>query len=333
MDSRIYTKELLGVLRRHKRAQRALDKRPLFVFCCGGDRATHRSRSELVRYVESSKRDELRNVFFIVAENIADSDVFGNLDLLTQEAVIADVSDSLILFAESVGSFCELGAFASLPHIRSILTVAVDRRHSSSKSFLVEGPVRVVAEADYPLNRVFPVDLNCPMKSPEFSSFVNNIRSSVKESDQKGFNRSRKKLNGDSGIVFVGSLVHELLDLVFLFGPIEEDDLIGLYCGVQGIQRSKVRIRSLTLFLDMKKGHHGSLTFHQILGFMESVDIVRTIKDGGMTCYYTDYQLEDYFMFKGVDDSDFVRAISKAALSKRRRGREGYANVYRRNDI
>lgn len=332
MDSRIYSKELISILRDHRRSHRSLAKRPIFVFCCGGNREDHPARSELVRYVESSKRDELKNVFFIVAENIDDSHVFGDLDLLTQEAVIADVSDSLILFAESVGSFCELGAFAALQHIRSILTVGVDKHHTSNQSFLMKGPVSVVAKMGYPLNKVFPLNLNCPMDSPEFSAFVNGIRGTVKQSESKKINRNRKKLNNSKGDIKVGALVHELLDLVHLFGPVSKEDLIDLYCKTLGLQKNRVKIISLTLELDMKS-RYGPISFDQVIDFMEAVGIVCSVGKDEEKQYFTDLKLEDYFLFKSTENSDFTKAIAKVAIAKRHRRREGYGNVYRRFDI
>jgi hypothetical protein len=75
---------------------------------------------------------------------------------------------------------------------------------------------------------VFYLDLDCPLLSTEFTEFVNGIRANVKESERLGKNAGRKNLNIKAEELYIGSLVHELLDLIFLASPIFEDDLVEL---------------------------------------------------------------------------------------------------------
>ena len=322
--------ELRSVLVRYRRIKRSKDRRPVFVFCCGGDERSHPARRELANYVYASKNDRLKNVFCVKAENVAADSEFDELDLLTQEAMIADASDVLILFAESVGSFCELGAFASLPHVRSILAVVEDKKYAGNKSFLNDGPVRMIEMAGSPLNEVFYADLTCPMKSSELCSYVTNIRALVGESENHRLNEKRKLLNARQDDVNVGSLVHELLDLIHLFGPISEKDLIALYCDVKSFDAKKVVIRSHTIASDMKL--ESTLSFKHVLALMRAIEIVRILEDAGEMLYYTTCNLESYFMFKNTEFPAFRSAIAKTALGKRNRGWDGYSNVYRRFD-
>lgn len=333
MDEGIFGPELISVLQSHHRVKRDRGKRPMFIFCCGGDINYHYSRIRLTEYVNASARPGLKNVFCITAENMSELPEFSNMDLLTQEVMISDVSDSLILFAESVGSFCELGAFAALPHVQSIMCVAIDKKYSNSKSFLNGGPIRVVREGGFPLNGVFAVALDYPMGSPDFSAFVNSIRFRVNESENVSFNKRRKDINRTEGRINVGSLVHELLDLVYLLGPIEADELIDIYCAVKRFKRRRAKIVSLTIDGDLKRPKTTKISFDQAIAFMKAMDIIAPIEaDNGCVMYYAKLSLEDCFMFKGTDTDDFRSAISSSQLAARGRGRKGFSNVYRRFD-
>ena len=306
--------------------------RPILIFCCGGDPKKYPARSELKRYIDVSKLQGLSNVFCFHAETVAEESVFGDLDLLTQEAIIADASDSLILFAESVGSFCELGAFAALPHIRAILTIGVDKKHGASKSFLNDGPVKMVAEEGLPLNKVFPLDLSCPMKSEEFTAFVNRIRETVAAGQNYKLTKGRKSFNKKEDEVWVGPLVHELLDLVYIFGPVSTKELVRLYCRLKGFSQKRVKILSPTIERDVKRDKATVLTFEQVISFMSAMGIVRSVEFDGVRLYHTELEIEHLFMFKESARNAIDAIIAKNALSKRARREEGSINVYRRYD-
>ena len=100
----------------------------------------------------------------------------SRLNLLQQEAMLADISDWILIFAESCGSFCELGAFSALPHAAWITSVAVGKQYKGSRSFLIDGPVEEIATGDSSLNKVFYLDLNNPMSSPDLCRFVSELR-------------------------------------------------------------------------------------------------------------------------------------------------------------
>lgn len=339
LNEKYYSESVVTTLAKYHRIRRDLGRRPLFIFSRGGEEGDpanpHPARRDLRRYIEGSSSKELRNVICLKAEAIAADRVFKGMDLLTQEAIIADVADWLVIFAESVGSFCELGAFASLPHVQSITSVAVDQKFRGGSSFLLDGPVETIKRVGTPLSKVFYLDQMCPLSSTEFTEFVNGIRTSVKKSEKHGRNAGRKNLNIRAEELYIGSLVHELLDLVFLASPIFEDDLVELYCAVKGFDQKRLRIRSRVLEKDMNKGDRTHLEMTQVVSFMASSGMIaaRNDKASSKRLLSTRIVLSDYFMFlrEGSDSLDELR--KKMVLDKRRDGVVEKNGLYRRSAV
>jgi hypothetical protein len=78
----------------------------------------------------------------VLAETINDwfrGDTFD--DLLSLEEHLADLSDIIILFVESPGSFAELGAFARSDVLRPKTLAIIPSEYSRKPSFITEGPV------------------------------------------------------------------------------------------------------------------------------------------------------------------------------------------------
>ena len=345
MNKQIFSESVISILKKHHRENRNRDRRPIFIFSCGGREDKHVARRMLKEFVERDREDLFRNVFFLKAENLANDPRMSSLDLLSQEAILADIADWLIIFAESVGTFCELGAFASLPHSVTITSVVVDKKHCKDDSFLMLGPVRVIEECQAPLSRLYCSDLKCPMANADFASTVNSIRKQVLDNEAYKLNQRRKNLNpiivknndrgeaeGERKVISVGSLAHELLDLIRLFGPISESDIWNLYCEIKDIKLETPPIVSFILQQDMKS--EITIKPAQLLAVLCSMDLVGEQKDpfSKKPMYYSKIQLEDYFMFKETDKSDFADMRAAVLLKRRKRGWEFEKNLYKRFD-
>lgn len=63
-------------------------------------------------------------------------------DLLEYENLLADNSDIICVICESIGSAVELGAFVQNDNIKRKMIVAINRKHSRNKSFVMMGPVK-----------------------------------------------------------------------------------------------------------------------------------------------------------------------------------------------
>lgn len=330
LDKAIYKEEDIQVLRNHAAKKRKQMERPILVFLCGGDEQHHSSRGQIRKYVENSSNNELNNVFFLSAENIAKSYEMSEFDLLRQEAIISDISDWLLIIAESVGSFCELGAFSSLPHSVSITAVIVDRKYKNSNSFLMKGPVRVIDKSDAPLSQVFYSNLDCPMANYRFASFVRNIRQKVKASDLYFKNKGRKSINLDANDIKVGSFAHEMLDLITLFEPISMQELIELYCRIKRFSQQKMRITSTTLYEDMRT--EGTIKPQQVLAAMLASGLISEKVADGVALFYSKVHLTKFFMFNKTNEEDFLNTHAKILLRRRRKGYFYEKDFYRRFD-
>ncbi len=63
-------------------------------------------------------------------------------DLLELEEYLADLSDAIVLFVESAGSFAELGAFSASDRLRTKTVAVVNAFYSEANSFIAHGPLR-----------------------------------------------------------------------------------------------------------------------------------------------------------------------------------------------
>lgn len=332
MDKVLLSNDVVSILRRHLRSRRNPKKRPIFIFSCGGREDRHPARRMLQDFVTRSDDESFRNVFFLKAENLALDPRMEGLNLLAQEAILADVADWLVIFAESVGTFCELGAFASLPHSASITSVVVEKSHQHDNSFLIKGPVTVIKETPSVLSRVFYSNLDCPMANRLFAETVNDIRKRVEENEGRNINKDRKKLNTQEDKINIGSLAHEMLDLITLFGPIDAPSLLSLYCTVKNFDPRKVRIFSAVLQQDMDSDKR--IGFDQLLAVLTSMNLIGSQwnEENGIEFFYSKIRLEDFFMFKGTDECDFANMRARVVLKRRKQGRGFEKSLYRRFD-
>ncbi|MDD4282504.1 MAG: retron St85 family effector protein [Bacilli bacterium] len=84
-------------------------------------------------------------------KNIMSEECFefqGNLDLLTFEEILAEISDAVIIYIESMGSACELGAFAYVDSMLSKLLVINDLEYRGAQSFINDGPIKKIVNKD-----------------------------------------------------------------------------------------------------------------------------------------------------------------------------------------
>lgn len=95
----------LNILRSHLRVYRDVNKLPLFIFPCGGDQSLHSSRRFFRAYVSSNHTEALKNVFCLTAEDVAAEMDGSRLNLLQQEAMLADISDWILILQRAVDLF------------------------------------------------------------------------------------------------------------------------------------------------------------------------------------------------------------------------------------
>jgi hypothetical protein len=86
----------------------------------------------------------------IYPEDIFDELLYGfkSKDLLSLENMLASSVDAILLIPESPGSFAELGAFANDERLREKLICLVDKKFKKDKSFINQGPLKLVRQAN-----------------------------------------------------------------------------------------------------------------------------------------------------------------------------------------
>ena len=317
----------IDILRRHLRKKRSNASRPIFIFPCGGNEDLYMSRRLFRDYIRQNKSDEFDNVFCLTAEDIANYGAVKDLNLLQQEAVLADICDWIIVFAQSVGSYCELGAFAALPHIAQITSVGISSKYEHEHSFLNDGPARELEENSSGLSRRFYMQLDSPFSNAEFTDFVSSIRKNVQAFEPSTDAGPRMGLNMVETRVRVGPLVHELMDLLQLLGPCDKDELLNSYCRIRGFCKDKIRIESTSLKEDMRSAQTSKIGFGSVIDMMGATGLAR-IDDNGLIS--STVHLHSYFMFRDAKDFDFNRVHARVLIRKQRDG--VIRRVYRKND-
>lgn len=116
------------------------------VFVCGGAWSTD-SRQPIASmrdaFLRVSEHRSLRGRDIILAEHVTRLSAFSAYydELLEFENDLAQVTELILLFCESEGSFAELGSFAMIPEIASRVLVIIRDYHWKDDSFIKLGPL------------------------------------------------------------------------------------------------------------------------------------------------------------------------------------------------
>lgn len=146
------------------------------VFVCGGrtDVTSTTILSLRDAFMRLVNKDFLKKREVILAENLNGSFPFGTYeDILTLENHLAQISDVIILFSESEGSFAELGAFTMLPEIAQRLLIVIDNENYEKETFIKLGPIRRI-ENKYGDENVCVLDLKT-LGIKNIKDDINNI--------------------------------------------------------------------------------------------------------------------------------------------------------------
>jgi len=119
------------------------------LFLCGADI----SQKEKLRYQIAQSLSDWWYSFqydIIYPEDIFEELLYSShtSNLLLLENLLAESVDAVVLIPESPGSFAELGAFANNEKLRSKLICIIDKKHKKNKSFINQGPLKLVKKAN-----------------------------------------------------------------------------------------------------------------------------------------------------------------------------------------
>ncbi|MDD2220387.1 MAG: retron St85 family effector protein [Clostridia bacterium] len=237
MNTKIYCDESISSIRGH------LEKRdykyityPKFIFLCGKgfdknirDSYWYSNRGIIHRYINKLLPDS----HIVLSEQMWEDGFDNSIDLLTFEEFLAEVSDAIILFVESPGSFCELGAFAYADALFSDkLIVVMDEKYRGSRSFISTGPV-LKAKGNGSKVLFAQIENGALLASQELRSEIITLVETIK---MKQSRINKRLVNESENIIYVNSFIVELLELLKIVQPISVPDLLQLYKMIKGFK-------------------------------------------------------------------------------------------------
>lgn len=265
MDSRIYSSEMIENMRTHlNSAANRFITHPKFVFLCGAAYSDCGYENTNRGIVDKYLRKMSEDIFIVLSEKLWEDSFESNIDLLTFEEFLAEVSDSIIIFVESPGSFCELGAFSYAEKLFSEkMIIVIDNKYKGNKSFIMTGPVAKARE-DGAKVVYAPLKDAALLSSFELRSVLND---KVKDFKLKNHILNKRSPNQIEDNVHLNSFILELLELIKILQPISRRDLIEVYKRVKNFSSFKFVKHDNTSF-------HNEIKIDYILKLLDNVALI-----------------------------------------------------------
>lgn len=240
-----YPKVLLDELKAYK--TNSIHKNvhyPKFLFLCG--KAPELGQKTNRDWIQDYYIKNATSIVPILSETLWETESSEyKLDLLTFEDFLAEASDFIILFIESYGTACELGAFAITEKLFKKLIIINDNEFVNTKSFINDGPVRKLINEKK--ENVIYTDLNAIFSNPKVVNKLTEI----------AFLHKRLTINKDYSRIQLNSFIIEMLELISILQPVKQSDLISIYKNVKNFNyrfefdRIKINIKQVFNFLEM----------------------------------------------------------------------------------
>ena len=205
------------------------------VFLCGADI----TQKDKIRFKIA---DALKKWFW--ADIIYPEDIFDELlyssktkDLLSLEGLLADSVDAIVIIPESPGSFAELGAFANDEQLRNKLICIVDKKYKKDKSFINQGPLRLVKKA----NKFGVIFIDPDNIDGEIDKIISSLKKMKKVSAKLGNKISLLQLE------------NFLLPSIFLLEPVSKETLVNLVASATEDKLNPFQTTTTALTILIKK--------------------------------------------------------------------------------
>lgn len=280
MDSRIYSEKTLASIKSHlEKNESKFITYPKFIFLCGkaiDGQYEKTNRGILQNYLQKQSED----IFIVLSERLWEESFNSNIDLLTFEEFLAEISDVIVLFCESPGSYCELGAFAYANKLFSDkLVIVIDEQYKEAKSFIMTGPV---AKAKQDGATIVYAQLGGKglLASKELRDMV---REKVKQFSSKTATLNRRKCNTVQDQILISSFIVELLECIKLLQPISKSDLVELYKIIKGFSHFTFVKRDGDAF-------HNEIKYDYIIKLLSNVGLIKIVHDIITTTEYSKTQ-------------------------------------------
>jgi len=232
-NQRTYSDSLIAQIRKNlTRTSYKFITFPKLLFLCGkkfdreiiGDYAKT-NRGVINNYIQA----RTENIFCILSEDCWDNKLLNEIDLLTFEEFLAEVSDLILLFVESMGSACELGAFSfKETSFCKKLLIVLDRKYENDESFINQGPI---AKAKKHKSKVIYVDYD---KALLMDRQIKTEIEKIIESSKILSHFNTRIINKDEKKIELNSFLIEIFEIIKLFQPIGHADIVELYKKIKG---------------------------------------------------------------------------------------------------
>ena len=293
-DDKYILQEINNIKKKIRENSFQTNELPKFVFICGKQLIDENGalKSNEVLISEQNKRyhvicelnrckrkvgnsNEYNNIVCVIAEKLYETN--SNIDLLTYEELLAELSDEIIIVVESHGTICELGAFALDNKLMKKLYVINDSSFEKKDSFVNAGPIRKIRDIDE--ERAAYLDYN-------FSEFKKDFR--LKQHLLQLHNSSITiKPNDNETKIDLKNLIYELLNIIEIFQPLQKEELFYLYKLIKGFNRFEIKdSQSFKI-----------KTYTQIINLLSKLELVN-VKDGfiyqseNITCYNALFKID-----------------------------------------
>jgi hypothetical protein len=146
------------------------------VFLCGGkvddsSRTALSARHALLRHLKDSST--LGPARIVLAERAVQALPGSNFtNLLDLEEYISGLVDAVIVFVESAGSICELGAFVKTDEIRRKLVVILSNEHNNTPSFITLGALNYFKDNSVTEPEIYPFHWGVLRKGVQVQKYV-----------------------------------------------------------------------------------------------------------------------------------------------------------------
>lgn len=266
MDTRIYSPMMIKNLKNHleKNSSRIITY-PKFIFLCGKHFDTIEEYSTSNRGVVDNYIQKIsNNVFIVLSEKLWENSFAADIDLLTFEEFLAEISDDIILFVESPGAFCELGAFSYANGLFSNkLTIVIDPKYKGDDSFIMKGPTK---KAEKNGSNIIYAKLNGTglLANTDLRLHIQNKIATL----TKPTAINKKNINIDKNCVYLYSFIIEILELIKLVQPITKNDLLDIYKTIKGFD-------SFTFVKSDKSKFHSEIKLEYIYKLLNSIGLIQ----------------------------------------------------------
>jgi hypothetical protein len=153
------------------------------------------------------------------------------------EDILSELSDCVVLFPESPGSFAEIGYFAKDPDIRKKMLVVNKSSMQTTDSFISIGPIELINR-----NSNFRPAIYLDDNSPDFSAITERISQRLHKGRRHRFDYKPYKSMSFREKMYI------ILQIIYLFGPIDIGRIVQI-CRKIFVQGKEMEILKIVSFL------------------------------------------------------------------------------------